>query len=1503
MMTIHPRGARQAAQRLVGCILTLIGVWVARAEFTPCLESQSSPGWFLINEGDYVDAGEGLIQSPIEAIRASDGNIYYTFSSHVGTVLGRLSPTAKLELLTQSGWSNSATLVPEPIDHAMTRYEGVKLWSDPDNPAGLIGINRDGDFRAGERGYNYHGMEAFFRYSAGAVEQWTGGVMFAPLGFRSIVRSRSHDSSLAVDPQTATGVLVSTIDNGDTLGTQLTAAQLRLHDGSHLWRRWNNGDWGPNEDWPRIDDMEGRRSAFILNPNENFDTATVDKPKITHISGTQHYLMTFNANGPRLAGTGGATKACRCDVGHIPTQWQWWDGDGWTSGGDYAYHGVSGLAVAKQLFWRDHKVQVLVKNGASLDELVYDDDAESFTASSGPVVENIASTDGGYGYAVAVDSAGVLWLAYTSDQKDVVLLKKDDNGWCSGGTIANFDLRDVVPVAITFAGNDDTPIIFLVEHIAITGQYRLLALSEQTSFWSSAEAMHLEDSSADPIVLDADELRFDRTVPNDSPHGYYQDYLLADMAVDPNGYVYAPKCGNTNVVIHSPNSTQVSENYQWGDFWDLTATPGGADVDIVTKRVYFTNLNYMSGEDTNTAGSFQVWEMGLRDQFIAYRHFGESVTHIFREDYVPQEVAREFYGPADVAIDQTLGRLYLTNGLAHRVDVFDVRNLEDPILLHDFTRAGLFEYGISTERLTDVHTLISALINQDLVSDGGAIGDQGGATLSWVSQDLEEVVIPFLLNQTAFSDLGEYYGNVFLRNVRGDFKYRNNRPTFLYSFGSYGAGAGQFRFPQGIDVDHDGNVYVVDCENHRVQKWSLDSLNHAIYQESWGAAGRSASEFIFPVGLAVDDTYDRVYVTDPLNKRVQVFSKDGEFIHQFGKYYDDVLGPQQLNNIVGVATDNKGTVFLGALVKTHLPSSPDAFSLIRFRVADEFPELVVSEPANCATLHYGQNFVRGTIDDDLGVRKLKLIVRNAQGAVLTQATYDDPPASFEYGYNLPNGLTPGSVVSVEVKVIDLARNKRARFVRAHFVSAPLGDGDQDDDQVMDSCDNCPADTNPDQEDCDGDGVGDVCAIQSGLAVDCNGNGVPDSCDLTYGVSHDLNYNEIPDDCEVDCNEDGVPDSLQVELRTVPDCNVNGVPDSCDIANGLLEDCQGNGVPDDCERSLFADCDNDGVFDVCEIADGEPDCNVDGIPDSCQLAARVVATWQLPLSVRSIADVIHDRAIGDYLVSDRISGVVWSIDEHQGGVYATVVAVTSGDPSPYALRPYAIFQDWTDDSLFYVSDNGWNIVGQFIRDPNAVLPAVIEPYCETGNRVQAYFVQDESSGSLVFLSLATQFFQGGQLDQVYTLDSNCVVDLMAEIAPEGGTDSLLSSIRVAGNGDFVVADKVHSRLLRVTPQGVVTIERELSAAEHPVDLLAVSEDEYLLIGGFPQRVSLVDALGDVTPAFTSPMVSTLLRLVQSPDPDVVVVVGGSAGQTGGGQYLFFLQLDNDVNHDGVPDDCD
>jgi len=95
---------------------------------------------------------------------------------------------------------------------------------------------------------------------------------------------------------------------------------------------------------------------------------------------------------------------------------------------------------------------------------------------------------------------------------------------------------------------------------------------------------------------------------------------------------------------------------------------------------------------------------------------------------------------------------------------------------------------------------------------------------------------------------------------------------------------------------------------------------------------------------------------------------------------------------------------------------------------------------------------------------------------------------------------------------------------------------------------------------------------------------------------------------IDCDGNGVDDICQIESAPlVQDCNGNGLLDACEPM-GSETDCDGNGVFDSCDIARGApDEDSDGRIDDCELAYG--DLNLDGTVDGLDLAA-LLAVWGL-----------------------------------------------------------------------------------------------------------------------------------------------------------------------------------------------------------------------------------------------------------------------------------------------------
>jgi streptogramin lyase len=101
-------------------------------------------------------------------------------------------------------------------------------------------------------------------------------------------------------------------------------------------------------------------------------------------------------------------------------------------------------------------------------------------------------------------------------------------------------------------------------------------------------------------------------------------------------------------------------------------------------------------------------------------------------------------------------------------------------------------------------------------------------------------------------------------------------PEFVWSKGELSAEDGELNTPYGGVVDSDGNLYVVDALNHRVQKF--DSNGNFIL--TWGEYGSGAGDFNQPRDIAVDSK-DNIYVADVLNNRIQKFDSSGNYISMY----------------------------------------------------------------------------------------------------------------------------------------------------------------------------------------------------------------------------------------------------------------------------------------------------------------------------------------------------------------------------------------------------------------------------------------------------------------------------------------------------------------------------------------------------------------------------------------------------------------------------------------------
>jgi hypothetical protein len=97
----------------------------------------------------------------------------------------------------------------------------------------------------------------------------------------------------------------------------------------------------------------------------------------------------------------------------------------------------------------------------------------------------------------------------------------------------------------------------------------------------------------------------------------------------------------------------------------------------------------------------------------------------------------------------------------------------------------------------------------------------------------------------------------------------------LSCVGAKGSGACEFLRPHSLDVGPDGNIYVIDVDNSRVTVH--DKMGGLL--RSWGKRGKMPGEFWSPHGIAVDPNGD-VIVAD-FYGRCQRFTGEGELLYIF----------------------------------------------------------------------------------------------------------------------------------------------------------------------------------------------------------------------------------------------------------------------------------------------------------------------------------------------------------------------------------------------------------------------------------------------------------------------------------------------------------------------------------------------------------------------------------------------------------------------------------------------
>jgi sugar lactone lactonase YvrE len=112
---------------------------------------------------------------------------------------------------------------------------------------------------------------------------------------------------------------------------------------------------------------------------------------------------------------------------------------------------------------------------------------------------------------------------------------------------------------------------------------------------------------------------------------------------------------------------------------------------------------------------------------------------------------------------------------------------------------------------------------------------------------------------------------------------------------------GDFAKPTGLAVDKDGNLYVADTLNDRIEVFDADGQ----FIRTFGKNGDGPGYFGRPKGVAIDGD-GHIWVADGMQDRIQVFNREWQLLIVLGGHG---LLPGQFQGLASITIDKKNRVF------------------------------------------------------------------------------------------------------------------------------------------------------------------------------------------------------------------------------------------------------------------------------------------------------------------------------------------------------------------------------------------------------------------------------------------------------------------------------------------------------------------------------------------------------------------------------------------------------------------
>lgn len=197
-------------------------------------------------------------------------------------------------------------------------------------------------------------------------------------------------------------------------------------------------------------------------------------------------------------------------------------------------------------------------------------------------------------------------------------------------------------------------------------------------------------------------------------------------------------------------------------------------------------------------------------------------------------------------------------------------------------------------------------------------------------------------------------GNIYVAEINGHRVEKfSSAGTFVSRLGN--VSDPEFQAAWDLDLDADGNIYVLDSSNDRIQVY--DPSYTPITQFS----GSGESAIVDGIAVAVAD--DKVYVIDRSDSSVKIFTLGGSFLSKFTS--GDIVSP------VGIDVGPNGDIYVAVYGDLYDNSSEDEGVLV-FSPTGEFKRRVgfdsnLNFPGGVAVDEYGYTYITECSGDKVAV--------------------------------------------------------------------------------------------------------------------------------------------------------------------------------------------------------------------------------------------------------------------------------------------------------------------------------------------------------------------------------------------------------------------------------------------------------------------------------------------------------------------------------------------------------